>query len=463
MAARGRRRSQALLCAFVAFVFAARSLYGAPNVLLIVTDDQRPDTISPALTPHLDRLAASGTRFERAIAAYPICHVSRAELLTGCSAFRALPQYPVGAIDSQLATWAGTFRAAGWHTWFVGKWHNDGQPKTRGYEETGGLFTAGGAGPAAKKEPQLDAGGRAITGYRGWTFKTDDGRPEPEKGVGLTPDISARFADAAIEFIERKTERPFFLQVSFTAPHDPRLMPTGYEGRYDPAKMPLPRNFAPQHPFDHGNLDGRDEQLLAGPLDPAQVREELATYCAILTHMDAQIGRLLDALDRSGQRERTIIIFTTDQGLALGSHGLLGKQNMYEHTVGVPLILAGPGIPRGERRVTQCYLRDLFPTACELTGIAVPKSVRGASLVPALRDPAHRVHPFVVGYFADTQRMLREERWKWIEYPKAGRTQLFDLQNDPDELSNLADDPAHTDRIGGMREKLADFLARTRE
>ncbi len=460
-------RLLALLAALVASGLTAHSLYGAqPNVLLIVSDDQRPDTIgalgqAPIATPHLDRLAAGGTLFTRAITAYPICHVSRAEFLTGCSAFRALPEYPTGAIDPKLATWAGTFRAAGWHTWFVGKWHNDGQPKTRGYEETRGLFSSGGGG--GSKEPVFDAKGREITGYRGWTFKTDDGRAEPEKGVGLTPDISARFADAAIEFIERKSDRPFFLQVSLTAPHDPRLMPTGYEGRYDFATMPLPRNFARKHPFDHGNLEGRDEVLLPIPRDPAQVREELATYYAILTHMDAQIGRILAALDSTGQRENTIVIFTSDHGLALGSHGLLGKQNMYEHTIGVPLILAGPGIPVGERRATQCYLRDLFPTACELTAIAIPESVRGASLVPALRDATVAVHPFVVGYFTDVQRMLRDERWKWIEYPRAGRTQLFDLQSDPDEMTNLADDLAQAGRIVEMRRKLADFLAHAKE
>jgi len=449
---------------FVLFFLLAVVAHAQPNVLLIVTDDQRPDTIGalggmPVATPHLDRLAASGTLFTRAIASYPICHVSRAEMLTGCSAFRALPEYPAGAIDPKLATWAGTFRAAGWHTWFVGKWHNDGQPKTRGYEETHGLFTSGGGGAEAKR----DSRGNEITGYRGWTFKTDDGLAEPEKGVGLTPDISARFADAAIEFVERQPERPFFLQVSFTAPHDPRLMPTGYDGRYDPAKLPLPRNFAPQHPFDHGNIDGRDERLLPKPLDPAAVRVELGIYYAILTHMDAQIGRILDALERTGQREKTIVIFTSDQGLALGSHGLVGKQNMYEHTVGVPLILAGPGIPRGERRATQCYLRDLFPTACELAGVPVPPTVRGQSIVPALRDPKHAVYPFVVASFTDTQRMLRDEQWKWIEYPRAGRTQLFDLRSDPDELTDLAGDPMHAARIGEMRTKLADFLRRARD
>ena len=139
--------------------------------------------------------------------------------------------------------------------------------------------------------------GREVTGYRGWMFQTDDRKLFPEKGVGLTPDISARFADAAIEFIKRRSEKPFFLQVNFTAPHDPLLTPPGFEKTYDPAKMPIPPNFLPEHPFDHGNLKGRDERLLPWPRTRKDIQQDLATYYAVISHMDAQIGRILKALD----------------------------------------------------------------------------------------------------------------------------------------------------------------------
>src|SRR5262249_55409521 len=154
--------------------------------------------------------------------------------------------------------------------------------------------------------------------------------------------ISSMFADAAIGFLRRKQDNPFFLHVCFTAPHDPLIMPPGFEGKYDPARLPLPQNFLPRHPFDHGNLEGRDELLWPFPRTPDDVRGELASYYAVISHMDAQIGRILAALDETRLAENTIVIFSSDQGLSIGSHGLRGKQNMYEHTVGVPLVLRGP-------------------------------------------------------------------------------------------------------------------------
>jgi arylsulfatase A-like enzyme len=432
-----------------------------PNIIFIVSDDQRPDTIralgNPVIqTPQLDRLAARGSVFPRAIAAYPICYASRAEILTGCCAFRAFPRYPTGAIDPQLATLAGTFQQAGYTTCYTGKWHNDGHPRQRGYTCTSGLFSSGGAQGA--KGTAVDTQGRPVTGYVGWTFKTDDGRVELEKGVGLTPRTSEHIADGAIAFLQQKPARPFLLHVNFAAPHDPRMMPPGYQGRYDPKTIPLPENFAPQHPFDHGNIAGRDEKLLAKPLDPDDVRRELACYYAVISHMDQQVGRICDALEAAGRKEDTLIIFTTDQGLALGSHGLLGKQNMYEHTVGVPLIIAGPGVPGGRRFSAQCYLRDLFPTCCELAGLPIPKSVQGKSLLPVLRGQADRIHDFVIAYFMGTQRMIRDERWKLVVYPQAGRQQLFDLQTDPHELHDLSADASHTERLAGLRAKLKSWL-----
>ena len=432
-----------------------------PNILFIVTDDQRPDTIHALgneiiQTPNLDRLVARGSVFTRAIAAYPICHVSRAEILTGCCAFRALPAYPGGSIDPKLATFAKTFQKAGYTTCYTGKWHNDGQPKTRGYTITSGLFSSGGA--KGDKGAEFDSQGHRVTGYTGWTFKTDDGAVETDKGVGLTPRTSEFVADGAVAFIKQKHDKPFLLHVNFTAPHDPRMMPPGYEGRYDPKKMPLPKNFAPQHPFDHGNIDGRDEVLLKKPLDEDDVRRELACYYAVVTHLDEQIGRIFAALDEAGQANDTIIIFTTDQGLALGSHGLMGKQNMYEHTLGVPLIVAGPLAPVGKQFAAQCYLRDVFPTACDFAGIAIPDTVQGRSLVPVFQGKTDQPYPFVVACYTDTQRAIRDERWKFVRYPKAKQWQLFDLQNDPLELHNLAAEPSHQDRRHKLDSALTAWL-----
>ena len=276
--------------------------------------------------------------------------------------------------------------------------------------------------------------------------------------MGLTPDISRRFADAAIELIRRRPAKPFFLHVNFTAPHDPLILPPGYEGKYRPEDMPLPPNFLSEHPFDHGNFLGRDEQLLPWPRTQSIVRRTTAMYYAVVSHMDQQIGRILKALDETGQADNTVVIFTSDHGIALGSHGLRGKQNMYEHTVGVPLILRGPGVPRGERREAQVYLRDLFPTACELVGLEVPTTIGGKSFVPVLDGQQTEIYPHVVCYFRDKQRMIRTDRWKLIHYPHIDRWQLFDLATDPFELKDLSTDPTQADRIDSLRQKLAAWL-----
>ena len=349
-------------------------------------------------------------------------------------------------------------KRAGYHTWYVGKWHNDGRPGQRGYEEADGLY-AGGGGPWAV--PTYDWNGRPVTGYRGWLFQEDG--PDfkasqrtlyPERGIGLTPNISEDFADAAIRFIGRKPEKPFFLHVNFPAPHDPLLMPFGYESMYDPEKMPVPKNFLPEHPFDHGNFRGRDEQLLEWPRTKKAVRDELTVYYAVISHLDAQIGRIIQTLTETGQYENTIIIFGGDHGLAVGSHGLRGKQSMYEHTIGVPMIFRGPGIPAGKRFPAQCYLRDLFPTTCSLCGIEIPNSVDGRSLKPVMEGKVKSIYPYIFGYFRNFQRMIRTEEWKLIYYPHLNRYQLFNLRSDPDELKDLSSDRRFAKIKSDLRQKL---------
>ena len=437
-----------------------------PNVLFLLSDDQRPDTIAalgnPVIkTPHLDALLRRGTAFTRATCANPICTPSRAEILTGSSGFRNGVRDFGRKINAGSPLWPATMKRAGYRTGYVGKWHNDGRPSERGYDETPGLYRGGGG---KWWVPTFDWNGRPVTGYRGWLFQTDDRKKLfPERGVGLTPNISADFADAAIQFINRKTGRPFFLHVNFTAPHDPLLMPHGYEKLYDPAKMPVPRNFRPQHPFDHGNLRGRDERLFEWPRTKKMVRDELAVYYAVITHMDAQIGRIVSALKTSGQLQNTVIIFASDHGLSVGSHGLRGKQSMYEHTIGVPLILAGPGIPKGRKSKAQCYLRDLFPTTCDLTGIPVPKTIDGRSLKPVLEGKVKSVYPQVFGYFRDFQRMIRTDDWKLIHYPHLDRYQLFHLKTDPHELTDLANDKRHAKIRKSLTAKLRDWQRRVKD
>jgi arylsulfatase A-like enzyme len=180
----------------------------------------------------------------------------------------------------------------------------------------------------------------------------------------------------------------------------------------------------------------------------------LAMYYRVISYTDEQIGRILDTLRENGQEENTIVIFSSDHGVGVGSHGIRGKQNMYEHTVNVPLIFAGPGIPKGRRCDAQAYLRDLFPTTCELAGIEIPKTVEGRSLVGVITGREKSVYPYVFCYFRDKQRMIRTDRWKLIYYPQIDRYQLFDLKNDPLETNDLSGDAGHRETFEKMRRKL---------
>ena len=435
-------------------------LHGAkPNFLVIVTDDQRPDTIgaldNPRIhTPNLDWLVKQGQAWENFVCANPLCVPSRAEILTGCPGYRNGVMGMGGErMDPKLTLWPAAMVAGGYHAWYTGKWMNDGQPTTRGYQEARALFSSGGG---TWKKGQVIPGrkGRPITGYRNWTFKTSEGKPDLDKGIGLTPLTDRHIADGALAFLKQKTDRPFFLHVNFTGPHDPLIYPPGYEKKYTAAHMKLPANFQPRHTFDHGNLTGRDERLLPWPRTREDVLEELAVYYAVVDHIDKQVGRLLDQLRADGRLANTYVIFTSDHGLAIGSHGLMGKQNMYDHSIRVPFLVVGPGVAKGKRVPAFGYLRDLYPTVCELAGIPIPKTVQAQSLAPVLLGRQHNVHTEVTGYFRDVQRMLWRGSWKLIYYPKTGRHQLFDLATDPHELTDLSPLQPHRRRMERMRRSL---------
>ena len=440
-------RRTALMFLLASLVASGGTLVAAerPNILFLFADDMRPDCISalgnPQIrTPNLDKIVERGLTFTRATCSYPICVVSRAELLNGRHGWE-IGVDRNGRItgDPAAVDWAEALRRSGYNTWHVGKWHVSGRPSNRGYTDSAALFGSGGS--EYWKEGQLDWKGFPITGYRGWIFQNDD-RSEmyPELGVGVTPDISAKFADAAIGIIGPHSDKPWFCHVNFTAPHDPLLIPPGMEGKYSAKDIPLPENFLPVHPLDHGNFDGRDEALLAWPRTEEAVRDLLRVYYSVIEDMDAQIGRILEALEASGQLENTIIIFTSDHGMACGSHGLRGKQNMYEHTINVPLVMAGPSVPAGEQTNAQIYLRELYPTTCELANVTVPESVTAESFARVIHDPRAAHHKEIFGYFKDTQRMVRtEDGWKLVHYPAISEWQLFDLNSDPLEMENLAD------------------------
>lgn len=411
-----------------------------PNVLILFADDQRADTLGafghPVVqTPNLDQIARNGFRFTRAYCmgamGGAVCVPSRAMLNSGRTLFR---------VKSDLAgaqTMPESFRKAGYATFGTGKWHNRQPSFLRSFETGRAVFFGGMCDHT--KVPLVDttADGQVINKRVGKKFS------------------NTLFADAAVDFLENhKDERPFYAYVAFTAPHDPRQAPEDYLAKYDPAQIPLPVNFKPQHPFFNGWMTGRDECLAGWPRTPEVIREQLSEYYALISHMDHEIGRILATLRDTGKDKNTIIVYAADHGLALGSHGLLGKQSLYEHSMNAPLVISGPGIPAEKSSDSLVYLFDIFPTLSSLTGVELPEGVEGKSLTPIWRGENQSVRDSIYTAFEQSMRSVRNDRWKMIRYPHINKSQLFDLKQDPHELNNLADDPRYSSQIQTMMARL---------
>jgi arylsulfatase A-like enzyme len=400
------------------------------SVVFILSDDQRYDTIhalgnGEIRTPNLDRLAASGFVFNNAycqggmVAA--VCLPSRTQIMTGKSIFRA----PANKPPYNDPTLGSVFRAAGYATLYCGKRSNSFHPGNEAFE----------------KVVYCDKGVKETPGSMG-----------PDSPQAMQPKI---VVDEALGFLKDvPAEKPVLLFLAPHYPHDPRVAPTKFMEEYDPAKLTLPPCYMPDHPFDNGALHIRDEELAPHPRTPDVMRRHLADYYACITHFDYHIGRLLDALRESGRDKNTLVLFTADQGLAVGGwHGLMGKQNLYEDFKS-PLIFVGPGVPVGKSDAL-VYLHDLFPTLCEITGREVPKVCEGASLAAVMRGEKQRVRDALFLAYIDCQRAVRDERWKLIWYPKIDRYQLFDLQSDPYEVKDLSAEAQQAARMGEMKKLLA--------
>ena len=415
-----------------------------PNILWIVSDDQRADTIGALgndqiQTPSLDRLVRQGIRFNSAYCmgstSGAVCAPSRYMMMTGRSLHR-LPGNVFNIPESEV-TLPQRLREAGWNTFFTGKWHNGKAAYQRSFGGGAEIFF-GGMGSHTKL---------MVHDHQ------PDGKYPDSKRHPLPAFSSTAFADAAIRFIEEQAiieeqvsdgrNNPFFACVFFTAPHDPRTPPTKFLSMYPAEKMPLPANFLPEHPFDNGELKIRDEKLAPFPRTPEVVKEQLAAYYAMISQMDAQVGRIIDALQKTGLAENTMVVFTSDHGLAVGSHGLMGKQNLYEHSTRVPLLIVGPGIEAGSVCEQPVYLHDLVPTIADWARIDAPEFSEGKSLVGLLNGTSEQGRESIYTAYKKVQRAIRVGRWKLIHYPAIGRTQLFDLQNDPQETTDLSDHPDH--------------------
>ncbi len=419
-----------------------------PNILFIVADDQSPFDLrayrpsSRLETPTIDRLAAEGMVLD---AAYhmgswsgAVCTPSRHMIMSGRSVWHlpkrgvagegANPECPEDLADHTLAA---VFNAAGYATMRTCKLGNS-------YEAANAQFSV--RRDATKRGASSDSG-------------------------------SAWHADQVLDYLDTRErdadERPFLIYFGFSHPHDPRMAPEALLERYGasndgpsdviPAEAPpLPPNYLPEHPFHHGHPHLRDEVAVQGVLerrDEATIRNEIGRQFACSENIDMQIARVLEKLEALGELDNTYVVYTSDHGMAIGRHGLQGKQNLYEHTWRVPLIVRGPGIAAGSRAPGNVYLLDCLATLCDLTGLAPPASNEGHSFRGVLEGRDRTVREVLFGVYAGGtkpgMRSVRKGDWKLIKYDvldgAVRQTQLFELASNPWELidDNLAEDERH--------------------
>ena len=429
-----------------------------PNVLFLFADDLCFETIgslglTDIDTPNLDRLASRGTRFTRAYNmgswSGAVCVASRHMLITGRHIWRAHTASQTlrrskKPTDEQKAArkkefnnlWPQVMGRAGYQTFFTGKWHIQA---------------------AADEAFQV---ARHIRG--GMPNQTPEGynRPLPGKPDPWSPyDVkfegfwrggkhwSEVVADDTVGFIStaKKDVRPFFMYIAFNAAHDPRQAPKEYIDRYPLSRIEVPQNYLDEYPYkdDIGcSAKLRDEKLGPFPRTHHAVKVHRQEYYALIEHMDAQIGRILDSLEASGQAENTYIFFTADHGLAVGHHGLFGKQNLYEHSTRVPFIAVGPGIRASHKVDSPIYLQDVMATSLDIAGAKRPEQVEYQSLLPLLRgENVESSVEAVYGAYLDLQRSVTLGNWKLILYPKISKARLFNIMRDPLEMNDLSNDP----------------------
>lgn len=451
-----------------------------PNILFLFADDFTYNAVH-ALgnevihTPNLDRLVQSGVSFTHAYNMGgwhgAICVASRSMIISGVSLWPALEVEKKWQSSNGAAvegTWGKLMEAKGYHTYMTGKWHIQadvnrvfqntkdirpgGMPKDhwvgndtigsvlsdtyRRGDDLGKVLPLGYNRPLSPQDTAWSASDPVHGGY--W-----------EGGTHWSEVVKQN----ALQFLQQagNHENPFFMYLAFNAPHDPRQAPKEYLDLYPLEDIPLPANWLPDYPYKDsiGNTPLlRDEALAPYPRTEFAVRTHIREYYAIISHLDQQIGEILDALEDSGQMDNTYIFFTGDHGLSVGQHGLLGKQSLFDHSIRVPLVMKGPGIPENTRIGADVYLQDIMATSLELAGIEKPPQVFFNSFLDLARGQRKEGHyQSIYGAYVNFQRMIRKDNFKLIVYPKIKKVLLFDLKNDPYETNDLSQDPQQADRI----------------
>ncbi len=446
-----------------------------PNVLFLIADDLNNSVgcYGHALvqTPNLDRLARRGVRFERAYCQFPLCGPSRNSLLTGLypnssgiltngTIFRqTIPQH---------RSLPHALRLQGYFAARVGKLYHYNVPTsigTNGHDDPGSWELE--LNPAGcdrlLEEPDIFS---LVPGRFGGTLSW---YASPRDDLLHTDGLLASDAAWVLERCARDASRPFFLAVGFYRPHTPYVSPAKYYALYPPEQMPLVAGVAEdQQDVPAPALASR--QQVQDDMTDALRQQAVQAYFASVTFMDAQVGRVLDALDRNGLADNTIVIFTSDHGYHLGEHGLWQKMSLFEESARVPLIIAAPGIGQSGTSVpAPVGLVDVYPTLAELCRIDPPADLQGQSLVPMLTDSTAAGRGWALSQVTrgkDDQRTfgfsLRTPRWRYTEWDEGAQgRELYDHEQDPRELTNLANDPVQAEQVAALSQQLRAAVAAT--
>jgi len=452
------------LLALVGCMLQEEPVQKTPNVLFILADDMRHTTIhalgnEQIITPALDKLVKEGLTFSNCYiqggSSAAICMPSRAMLLTGRNWF-SIPEQ--GARIPKEQTLMGEhLQNNNYNCFGTGKWHNGKESFNRCFNHGDAIFFGG----------MADHWNTPLFHYDSTGIYKDSRKEIKHPGRGKVTTIkrgeyclsgvhsSEVFADAVIDFIsDYSSEKSFFAYTSFTAPHDPRVSPQKYLDMYDTSKIKLPPNFMEEYRFDYGGTQIRGEKLVAYPRQEGEIKEHLRDYYAIITHMDEQIGRIIDALKESGRYDNTLIIFSSDNGIALGSHAMMAKQDQYEHGIHIPLIFVGPGFAKNASHEAKVQLTDFFPTLCDFLKIDIPQSVQGKSFNNAFADPSFSGHQVLYSGYKSFQRAIVKDNYKLIKYMVNGveTTELYDIVKDPYEVDDIS---AHnSELVASLTQKL---------
>ena len=431
-----------------------------PNILFIFADDQTYLGVNAlgnqeVITPNLDKLVKSGVTFTHTynMGAWhgAVCVASRAMLNTGRFVWRAKDaeenRYPQMKEDGQF--WSQMMETAGYDTYMTGKWHvKQGAEtvfKTTHHIRPGMPGTV----PESYNRPQSPEDTTWLPWHKKWGGYWEGGKHWSEI-----------VADDAIEYLDlaKKHQKPFFIYAAFNAPHDPRQSPKKYVDMYPLENVEVPKSFLELYPYKDSIGCGenlRDEKLAPFPRTEYSIKVNRQEYYAIISHMDEQIGRIIEHLKNTGQDKNTYILFSADHGLSIGNHGLVGKQNMYDNSMRVPCILVGPAIPQNQKREMQVYLQDLMATSLDLAGFEKPDYVEFNSLLPLVKnEKAASPYAEIYGAYRNLQRMVRTEDFKMIVYPNAHKIRLYNVLSDPDEMNDLAEDENYSDKIKELAGRL---------